>query len=363
AATKLKHANIIGAFAAGEDLGYHFYVMEYCEGKPLDSILAVEKRLPVAQALSITLQAARGLKYAHDSGIIHRDVKPSNIIMTVDGTAKILDLGLSKNLEESTVSFKTVTGAVLGTPHYISPEQAQGEKNIDGRTDIYSLGATLYHLLTGQTPFDGATALEILSKHVNTQLPNPQDLREDLSDPVVQVLERMMAKEPHDRYADCAALITDLEEVAAGRAPKSQILDAARTTIAPPARRAVLKKRPSTVRRTARAQAQNRTPMIAGGVAAVVIVILALVLSNRNDSDATPTPPAVVIPKNPPTPKDPVPAAPSTGALPWEKSVADLPPEAKVKAVIARLKDLNTGYDGWERHESSHGRITRLELS
>jgi eukaryotic-like serine/threonine-protein kinase len=136
AATRLKHPNIIGAFAAGEDLGYHYYVMEYCEGKPLDSILAVEKRLGVPQALDITLQAARGLKFAHDQGIIHRDVKPSNIIVTADGTAKLLDLGLSKNLEESAVSFKTVTGAVLGTPHYISPEQAQGEKNVDGRTDI-----------------------------------------------------------------------------------------------------------------------------------------------------------------------------------------------------------------------------------
>src|SRR5436190_23000241 len=204
AATKLKHPNIIGAFAAGEDLGYHYYVMEYCEGKPLDTILVVEKRLPVPQALSIAVQAARGLKYAHDQGIIHRDVKPSNIILTADGTARLLDLGLSKNLEESTVSFKTVTGAVLGTPHYISPEQAQGEKNVDGRTDVYSLGATLYHLLTGKVPFDGATALEILSKHVNTVLPNPQDLREDIPDPAVHVLLRMMAKEPADRYRDCA---------------------------------------------------------------------------------------------------------------------------------------------------------------
>src|SRR5688572_6568629 len=115
AAARLKHPNIVGAFAAGEDLGYHYYVMEFCEGKALDTILAVEKRLPVPQALSITLQAARGLKFAHDQGIIHRDIKPANIILAVDGTAKILDLGLSKNLEESTVSFKTVTGAVLGT--------------------------------------------------------------------------------------------------------------------------------------------------------------------------------------------------------------------------------------------------------
>jgi serine/threonine-protein kinase len=362
AATKLKHANIIGAFAAGEDLGYHFYVMEYCEGKPLDSILAVEKRLPVAQALSITLQAARGLKYAHDSGIIHRDVKPSNIIMTVDGTAKILDLGLSKNLEESTVSFKTVTGAVLGTPHYISPEQAQGEKNVDGRTDIYSLGATLYHLVTGQVPFDGATALEILSKHVNTVLPNPQDLREDIPDNAVHVLLRMMAKEPRDRYPDCAQLIADLEEVTSGRTPKTAVLSAALTTIAPSKKALHSKKRPATIRRMTAART-NKTPLFAGiAVAAAAVVVLGVAISGGGtpvESPMRPTPPV----KPPVVGKAPDAPAPAFDVATWEKSVAELSPEAQIRAVVARLRELNPGYDGSERHEAGHGRISRLELS
>src|SRR6185503_3912792 len=203
----------------------------------------------VDKALDIVLQAAQGLQYAHDQGFIHRDIKPSNIIVAQDGLAKVLDLGLSKNLEDAAVSFKTVTGAVLGTPHYISPEQAQGEKNVDGRSDIYSLGATLYHLLTGQVPFDGQTALEILSKHVNTVLPNPQDLREDIPDSAVHVLLRMMAKEPRDRYPDCAQLIADLEEVTSGRTPKTHLLSAALTTIAPSKKSVVSKKRPPTIRR------------------------------------------------------------------------------------------------------------------
>src|SRR5581483_321435 len=122
AATRLQHPNIIGAFAAGEDLGYHYYVMEYCDGTPLDKLLAAQKSLPPLQAVTIALQVARGLKYAHDLGIIHRDIKPSNIMIAHDGEAKLLDLGLSKDLGETALSFRTVTGAVLGTPHYISPE-------------------------------------------------------------------------------------------------------------------------------------------------------------------------------------------------------------------------------------------------
>jgi serine/threonine-protein kinase len=358
AAIALQHPNIIGAFAAGEDLGYHYYAMEYCEGKPLDVILAADKRLPVDKAVDVVTQAAQGLKYAHDQGIIHRDIKPSNIIVTPDGLTKVLDLGLSKNLEDAGVSFKTVTGAVLGTPHYISPEQAQGEKNVDGRSDIYSLGATLYHLLTGQVPFDGATPLEILSKHVNTVLPNPQDLREDIPDAAVHVLQRMMAKKPDDRYRDCGALIADLLEVSAGRAPKTNLISASLSAIAP-SKKSMARKRSPTIRRAAEPRA-NRAPLYAGiAVAAAVVVVLAVAFSGSHGPP--PEAPQVVRPAAPP--KDPEPAKAGFDGATWEKSLAALSPEARLKAVINRLKDLNSGYDGSERHETSHGRVSRLELS
>jgi serine/threonine protein kinase len=360
AATKLRHPNIIGAFATGEDQGYHYYVMEYCDGQPLDQLLVLEKRLAVDRAVGLALQAARGLRYAHDQGIIHRDIKPSNIFITRDGTAKILDLGLSKDIGDSALSFKTVTGAVLGTPHYISPEQAQGEKDVDGRTDIYSLGATLYHLLTGRTPFEGATALEILSKHVNTVLPNPQDLREEIPDPVVHILERMMAKEPRDRYRDCGMLIADLEEVTSGRTPKSQMIAPGLTTIAPSAKRSTVRKRPSTLRRMAAAR-KSKGPLIASiALAAAALVILAVVLSGNSEPERLPErpPPSGVLP-----PKNPDPLKGSFDVATWEKSVAELPPESQLRLVIARLKDLNSGYDGSERHETGHGGITRIELA
>jgi serine/threonine protein kinase len=358
AAMALQHPNIIGAFAAGEDLGYHYYAMEYCEGRPLDVILTNEKKLPVDKAVDIVTQAAQGLKYAHDQGIIHRDVKPSNIIVAQDGLAKVLDLGLSKNLEDAGVSFKTVTGAVLGTPHYISPEQAQGEKNVDGRSDIYSLGATLYHLLTGQVPFDGATALEILSKHVNTVLPNPQDLREDIPDAAVHVLQRMMAKKPDDRYRDCGALIADLLDVSAGRTPKTNLISASLSTVAP-SKKSMAKKRPPTIRRVA-APSANRAPLYAGiAVAAAVVVILAVAFSGNR----APAPEAPQVVRPAALPKDPEPAKVAFDVATWEKSLAGLSPEARLKAVINRLKDLNPGYDGSERHETNHGGISRLELS
>ena len=358
AAKALQHPNIIGAFAAGEDLGYHYYAMEYCEGQPLDVILAAEKRLPVERAVDIVLQAAQGLKYAHDQGIIHRDIKPSNIIVAQDGLVKVLDLGLSKNLEEGGVSFKTVTGAVLGTPHYISPEQAQGEKIVDGRSDIYSLGATLYQLLTGQVPFDGATALEILSKHVNTVLPNPQDLREEIPDAAVGVLQRMMAKKPDDRYRDCGLLITDLLEVSAGRTPKTNLISASLSSIGP-SKKSMARKRPSTIRRVAGTR-PNRAPLYAGiAVASALVAILAVAFSRSGG----PAPEAAQAARPAPPPKGPEPAKPQFVVADWEKSLAALSPEAQLKAVLNRLKDLNPGYDGSERHESGHGHIAKLELS
>jgi len=233
---KLNHQNVVAAFDVGDDMGHHYYVMEYCEGAPLDKILAEQKTLKLDNAIDMMLQAARGLEHAHSQGIIHRDIKPANMFVANEGnTVKILDLGLSKNISDVEQSFNTQSGVVLGTPHYISPEQALGEKNIDGRTDIYSLGATFYHLLTGETPFNGPNIPVILTKHLTEQLPNPQDLREGIPSDVVLVLQKMMAKKPQHRHANCAELIRDLEALAKGAQPPSGVLDATLSSIALPA--------------------------------------------------------------------------------------------------------------------------------
>jgi len=242
AAGALNHVNIVGAYTTGEDLGYHYLAMEYCEGDALDKVLKRDGKLPWDKALEIIVQVARGLKHAHDHGFIHRDIKPANIMLCKplssagsqpatgddagrmpaqqDGVvAKILDLGLSKNVDGGEESFVTHTNVALGTPHYISPEQAKGDKDIDGRTDIYSLGATFYHLVTGQTPFQGSTSAIIMAQHINRKLPNPQNLNAEVPDGVVHVIQKMMAKKPSDRYGDCQELLDDLAMVRDGKTP------------------------------------------------------------------------------------------------------------------------------------------------
>jgi len=228
---KLNHENIVAAYNVGEEMGHHFYVMEYYEGESLDVTLKREKFISWDRAIDITSQIARGLRYAHEHNILHRDIKPANIFITKEGTAKILDLGLSKNIADAESSFQTQSGRALGTPHYISPEQARGDKGIDGRADIYSLGASLYHLVTGQTPFQGPTSAVVLMKHVSEQIPNPQDIREETPDAVVMMIQKMMAKSPEDRYLSCKELLADLERVSVGKMP-ADALDATRSSVA-----------------------------------------------------------------------------------------------------------------------------------
>ncbi len=295
---QLNHPNVVAAYTTGEERGLNFYVMEYCDGEPLDKLLKREKRLPWDRCVDLTLQIARGLKHAHDKHIIHRDIKPGNIFVTREGVAKILDMGLSKNLSDAEQSFNTVTGMALGTPHYISPEQARGEKNVDGRSDIYSLGATLYQLLTGTTPFQGSSPAVIMMKHLNEKLPNPQDLVPEMPDGVSQVLQKMMAKEPADRYADCAGLIADLELVAQGHMPENADVTEDKSSVMEPAipRTGVDRsrgKKPVGPRAKAPTGAQQKPPVkaahvehaapktshahffVGGAVAAVVLVAIA----------------------------------------------------------------------------------------
>lgn len=234
-AGNLNHENLCAAYAVGEEGGVHYYVMEYCKGEAIGDQLDREGSIHWLEATDFMVQAARGLQYAHENGFVHRDIKPDNLLYTEEGVVKILDMGLAKRADGSDRDLSlTQSGTAVGTPHYISPEQLKSAEGIDGRADIYSLGATFYHLVTGVTPFEGATSAAILMKHLTEQIPDPRDYKDDVPDGVAQVIRRMMAKEPADRYPSCKELLVDLELVFDGKPPVSETLEASQSSIAMP---------------------------------------------------------------------------------------------------------------------------------
>ena len=227
-AAKLDHANIVTVFEAGEDNGHFYLAMAYVEGESLDHRLKRDKLLPEAEALGIIRAMADALAYAWDEfQLLHRDLKPANIMVDRRGRVFLMDLGLAKSLGDE--SGLTLSGAVIGTPQYMSPEQAQGLADLGVPTDVYALGATLYHLVTGSTPFSGNSALSMLNQHVHAPLPPPRSRNPQVTEGCSRLIETMMAKQPSARYADWRALIADIDRVRQGASP------AAAPAVVPPA--------------------------------------------------------------------------------------------------------------------------------
>jgi len=342
AAMRLDHVNIARAFFFGEEQGYRFYVMEYCEGEPLGKRLKREKRLPIEEAIDVVIQVARALRYAHQNGFVHRDIKPENVIVNLDGVAKVLDLGLSKKLGEDDGSYQTMSGVAMGTPHYISPEQARGEREIDGRADIYSLGATFYHLLTGDTPFHGTSSFEVVTKHLTAQIPDPRDLREEIPDDVVHIVRRMMAKRRQDRYRDAGALLADLERLVVGEAPTTQELDPTLSSIAAPVKVPKASPRPRRplvpVRRRRPRPASMAFAWVSLGAAVLFLLTLLLIgLASRPSAEATPD--GVAPPR-----RGPSPSPASSGMTPSPRAPVLSPEEAReeeAKRELARIRELD----------------------
>jgi serine/threonine-protein kinase len=227
AVAQLNHPNVVTVIDAGEDDGAPYIVFEYVEGETLKDRIRRLGRLPVSEAVAYAIEIGRALESAHASRLVHRDVKPQNVLIDADGRAKVTDFGIARSLEAQGL---TATGRVLGTTDYVSPEQALGHE-VTGQSDIYSLGVVLYEMLTGEVPYKADTQVAVAMKHVREPLPDVQRRRPEISASLAAVVERATAKETQNRYQDVSQMVHDLEEVLAIEAARTGQATGEATTV------------------------------------------------------------------------------------------------------------------------------------
>ncbi|HYN91500.1 MAG TPA: protein kinase [Thermoleophilaceae bacterium] len=227
AVAQLNHPHVVTVIDAGEDDGAPYIVFEYVDGETLKERIRRLQRLPVSEAVAYAIEIGRALESAHANRLVHRDVKPQNVLIDRDGRAKVTDFGIARSLEAQGL---TATGRVLGTTDYVSPEQALGHE-VTGQSDIYSLGIVLYEMLTGETPFKADTQVAVAMRHVRDPLPDVQRRRPEISAALAAVVERSTAKETQNRYPTIGEMVHDLEEVLAIEAARSGQATGEATTV------------------------------------------------------------------------------------------------------------------------------------
>ncbi|MFV0441988.1 MAG: serine/threonine protein kinase [Planctomycetaceae bacterium] len=208
---KLDHPHVVTCYAVGEERGHHYVAMELIEGRSMQDWLDQLGQLPVADAVLTTLVAAEALEFAHSLKMIHRDIKPDNLLVTTRGQIKVSDLGLAKATDEDMSMTQSGTG--LGTPHYMPPEQARNAKHVDHRCDIYALGCTLYHFITGQLPFSGETIVELITSKEQGKFKSARRINSEVPERLDLIIDKALAKDPAHRYQTMQELINDLESL------------------------------------------------------------------------------------------------------------------------------------------------------
>ncbi len=218
AAAQLNHPNIVQAFDVGNTGDTYFFVMEYVAGRTVHDDIQEHKRYAEKEAVNIIIQVAEALEHAHAKGLIHRDVKPKNVMITREGVVKLADMGLARAVTDLEAA-EAEKGKAFGTPYYISPEQIRGEVNIGPPADIYSLGATLYHMVTGSVPYEGKNPSAVMHKHLKGELVPPDHVNPKLSAGISEVIEMMMARSSRKRYHSATDLLVDLRALKKGEQP------------------------------------------------------------------------------------------------------------------------------------------------
>ncbi len=271
---QLSHPHIVGVIDAGEDEGRPYIVFEYVEGETLKERIRRMGRLPVDEALAYAIEIARALGCAHSHNIVHRDVKPQNVLIDGEGSAKVTDFGIARTLDQEGL---TADGRVLGTTDYVSPEQALGH-DVNGQSDIYSLGVVLYEMLVGDVPFHGENQVSVAMKHVREDMPDLQSRRPEASATLASVLERMTDKDLRRRYPDITTLVADLEEALA--------IEAARSGRSTGEATAVLRTLPPAARRRVPFRVRHPLPIL--GVIALLAVPVVIVVLLLNEAGVKP---------------------------------------------------------------------------
>jgi eukaryotic-like serine/threonine-protein kinase len=269
---QLQHPNIVTVIDRGEEAGRQYIVFEFIDGENLKELVVRKGRLDLRNALEIALEVAHGLAFAHDHGLVHRDVKPQNVLLNGDGGAKVTDFGIARSLDVD--NGVTQTGTILGTSNYIAPEQASGQP-VDAHTDVYSLGIVLYEMLTGELPFPGESFVAVAMKHMQEPAPNVLDVRGDLPLRVAEMIDRALEKGPEHRFPTMDAFA---EEIEANLAELDRGEDGAVTMVVPAAQR-LQQRRPR--------KRVSPLPLLIGlvgalAIAAVVIGLLTLRGDNQN---------------------------------------------------------------------------------
>lgn len=326
--------------------------MEFVEGESLQKRIQRVGRLDCVEALAIAIQTAEALRHAwNEARLIHRDIKPDNILLARDGTVKVADLGLAKSLQSVATSF-TATGTVMGSPHYISPEQARGDKDVDFRSDIYSLGCTLFHMLTGRPPYEADTPMAVMFKHVNEPPPDLREARPECSTRLAAFLKRMMAKDRAKRPSSYEELIAEL------------------TVLRQEARQLAIERAVAGTRIEKPVFGNKKTLAWIGGAAAAAVIVLftSLLLwqpwrakEKRVGGTSAPRPAA---PQQPGRDTEVAPTLPKTTEDAFVKEVAALPAEEQVKRVVAEFKRLNPKFDSARvSYKMEAGQVIELRFS